>query len=139
MAHAEAGGSVRAARVLRLHLVQGPQSGTQLEQKTGDWLQVGRTAKSQVQIKDPSISVAHAELVLARGYWLLRDKGSTNGTTHNGTRLVGKPSDLVRLRDGDLLGFGDTVARVELVKPHKELTVEEHVLEECGRLEQLIR
>jgi hypothetical protein len=126
--------------LLRLHLVEGPQSGKQLEKK-GTSLRVGRTTKSPLYIKDPSISEAHAELVWEGGAWQLRDLGSTNGTALNGKQLVGEPSEFVALKDGDLIKFGtDTLARVEVAAPPSdEQTVEEFVLQECGQLEQRIR
>ena len=130
----------QAPTLLRLHLVEGPQSGKQLEKK-GTSLRVGRTTKSPLYIKDPSISEAHAELVWEGGAWQLRDLGSTNGTSLNGKQLVGEPSEFVALKDGDLIKFGtDTLARVEVAAPPSdEQTVEEFVLQECGQLEQRIR
>jgi hypothetical protein len=126
--------------LLRLHLVEGPQSGKQLEKK-GTTLRVGRTTKSSLYIKDPSISEAHAQLVWEGGAWQLRDLGSTNGTALNGKQLVGEPSEFVALKDGDLIKFGtNTLARVEVAAPPcDEQTVEEFVLQECGQLEQRIR
>ena len=132
--------AVEMPALLRLHLVEGPQSGKQLEKK-GSSLRVGRTTKSPFYIKDASISEAHAELVWQGGAWQLRDLGSTNGTTLNGKQLVGEPSEFVALKDGDLIKFGaDTLARVELAAAaSEERTVEEFVLQECGQLEQRIR
>ena len=126
--------------LLRLHVVEGPQAGKQLE-KRGMSLRVGRTTRSALYIKDPAISEQHAEVAWHEGMWCLRDLGSTNGTTLNGAALAGEPSDFVALKDGDLVKFGtDTLVRVELAAAHSDaVTVEEFVLAQCAQLEQRIR
>ncbi|PSC69325.1 FHA domain-containing [Micractinium conductrix] len=129
-----------APALLKLHIEAGPQAGKQLE-KRGASLRVGRTAKSPLYIKDPSISEAHAELAWRDGGWHVRDLGSTNGTAVNGKSVEGEPSPWQPLKHGDQLRFGtDTVARVEIVAaPGEALTVEEFVVGECAQLEQAIR
>lgn len=127
---------------LRLVVTEGPQAGKVLEKGgAGAVLRLGRTAKSALFIKDPTISEAHAEVVWREGAWCLRDLGSSNGTAVNGRELQGEPSDWVRLKDGDLLKLGtDTRARVEVPAAATDaLTVEEYVLAECAQLEQRIR
>jgi hypothetical protein len=125
---------------LRLHVLEGPQAGKQLEKK-GLSLRVGRTTKSALYIKDPAISEQHGEVVWCEGSWQLRDLGSTNGTSVNGGALAGEPSDWVQLKDGDLVKFGtETVVRVEVAAAASDaMTVEEYVMAECTQLEQRIR
>ena len=129
-----------APALLRLHIVEGPQAGKQLEKK-GTSLRVGRTTKSPFYIKDASISEAHAEVAWRDGAWHLCDLGSTNGTAVNGRALEGEPSDFVALKHGDLVKFGTaTVVRIEIAAvPSDSLTVEQFVLAECSQLEQCIR
>lgn len=126
--------------LLRLHMLEGPQTGKQLENR-GASLRVGRTTKSALYIKDPTISEQHAEVVWQQGAWQLRDLGSTNGTVLNGKALAGEPLAFVALKDGDLIKFGtDTLARVEIVAvPSDSVIVEEFVLSGCAQLEQRLR
>ena len=55
-----------------------------------------------------NVSRVHAELRLQGGLWVLRDLGSTNGTTVNGRRVVGA----VVVREGDQVGFGRIAFRL---------------------------
>lgn len=64
-------------------------------------LSVGRTEDNDIYINDASVSVHHAELVLAGGEYVLRDLGSTNGI-----RVNGKPASEATLSPGDRLRFG---------------------------------
>ena len=64
---------------------------------------VGRTDRNDMIMPDLAISKEHAFLEIQRGNFLIRDGGSTNGTTINGKRIGKKP---VRVQDGDIIGFG---------------------------------
>ncbi|MBM3684147.1 MAG: DUF2662 domain-containing protein [Actinobacteria bacterium] len=67
---------------------------------------VGRAETSDVQLVDPSVSRAHAE-VRARGDgFVVVDLGSTNGTRVNGARVAE-----CELRDGDEVVFGSVAVR----------------------------
>ena len=131
-----------APPLLKLVVTQGPQEGRTLDSRKGVSLQLGRTAKSALQIKDPAISTKHAEVEWSQeaGCWRLRDVGSSNGTSLNGRALP--EGEWAPLKDGDELRLGtETVARVEVapaVAPDS-LTVEEFVLAECAQLEARIR
>lgn len=65
-------------------------------------LRIGRDPGSGLRLSHETVSRAHAELSVRDGVWIVRDLGSTNGTTVNGRRVTG--SALVR--DGDQIGFG---------------------------------
>ncbi|MCS0635475.1 FHA domain-containing protein [Streptomyces sp. LP05-1] len=65
-------------------------------------LRIGRDPVCGLRLSHETVSRAHAELTLSGGVWLLRDLGSTNGTTVNGRRVTGT----VVVRAGDLVSFG---------------------------------
>ncbi len=71
-------------------------------------LTIGRRSDNHLQLDDPAVSGAHAEVILEASPYLedyrepyLVDLGSTNGTTVNGTRI-----ERHRLISGDLIRIG---------------------------------
>ncbi|MDJ0380275.1 DUF1707 and FHA domain-containing protein [Streptomyces sp. G-G2] len=74
-----------------------PQPGT-----VGEVLSIGRDPGSGLRLGHETVSRHHAELRPQNGQWVLRDLGSTNGTTVNGQRVGG--AAVVRV--GDQVGFG---------------------------------
>ncbi|GHF80351.1 FHA domain-containing protein [Streptomyces filamentosus] len=71
-------------------------------------LRIGRDPANGLRLTHETASRLHAELSLQDGLWILRDLGSTNGTTVNGRRVVGA----VVVRAGDVVGFGETTFRL---------------------------
>lgn len=71
-------------------------------------LRIGRDPGNGLRLSHETVSRVHAELVREDGVWVLRDLGSTNGTTVNGRRVIGS----VVVRDGDLVGFGHIRYRI---------------------------
>ncbi|WP_329024453.1 DUF1707 and FHA domain-containing protein [Streptomyces sp. NBC_00690] len=71
-------------------------------------LRIGRDPGNGLRLSHESVSRSHAELILNNSVWLLRDLGSTNGTTVNGRRVTGA----VPVRDGDMVGFGHMCFRL---------------------------
>jgi serine phosphatase RsbU (regulator of sigma subunit)/pSer/pThr/pTyr-binding forkhead associated (FHA) protein len=69
-----------------------------------DPISIGRAAECTIPIKDRYLSRRHAEIVEARGGWLLKDCGSANGTWLNGERVERDRE----LRPGDRIRLGDT-------------------------------
>jgi pSer/pThr/pTyr-binding forkhead associated (FHA) protein len=69
---------------------------------------VGRSESADLSFEfDREVSRVHAELERVGEEWTLADDGlSRNGSFVNGERVVGRR----RLRDGDTLRFGDTLA-----------------------------
>ncbi|MET9802419.1 DUF1707 and FHA domain-containing protein [Streptomyces sp. NPDC006368] len=65
-------------------------------------LRIGRDPANGLRLSHETVSRLHAELSLMGGQWVLRDLGSTNGTTVNGRRVTGT----VVVRAGDLVAFG---------------------------------
>lgn len=74
---------------------------------------IGRIDSNDLIIPDYAISKKHALIEIRGEEYLLKDCGSTNGTTLNAERLEGKP---VRLYDGALISF----ARYEFSFLHPE-------------------
>ena len=70
--------------------------------------QIGRHPSRDIQVLDAMVSRQHAVISWAdNGFWL-QDLASKNGTFLNGERVFGP----VRLIDGDVITFGDTLVSV---------------------------
>lgn len=65
-------------------------------------LRIGRDPVNGLRLSHETVSRIHAELSMQGGSWILRDLGSTNGTTVNGRRVT----ETVVVRDGDMVAFG---------------------------------
>jgi DNA-binding winged helix-turn-helix (wHTH) protein len=63
---------------------------------------VGRHPESDVWVDATSVSRVHARIVIAGGHATVEDRGSTNGTFMNGTRIVARHP----LLDGTAVTFG---------------------------------
>ncbi|MGW6545222.1 FHA domain-containing protein [Streptomyces massasporeus] len=74
----------------------------------GHPLRIGRDPASGLRLNHETVSRVHAELRHQGGMWVLRDLGSTNGTTVNGRRVVGAAV----VREGDQVGFGRMAFRL---------------------------
>lgn len=79
---------------------KGPDQGVEF-QLSGDIVLVGRSPDSDVFLDDVTVSRNHAELLHGNSGWLVRDKGSLNGTYVNRTLV-----DEARLSQGDELQIG---------------------------------
>ncbi|MET7358096.1 DUF1707 and FHA domain-containing protein [Streptomyces sp. NPDC005562] len=65
-------------------------------------LRIGRDPANGLRLSHDTVSRVHAELCRQGGMWVLRDLGSTNGTSVNGRRVTGA----ALVQDGDLVSFG---------------------------------
>ncbi|MCX3062744.1 DUF1707 and FHA domain-containing protein [Streptomyces beihaiensis] len=65
-------------------------------------LRIGRDPANGLRLSHDTVSRVHAELSSQGGMWVLRDLGSTNGTSVNGRRVIGAAV----VRDGDQVSFG---------------------------------
>ncbi|MCQ4213602.1 MULTISPECIES: FHA domain-containing protein [Streptomyces] len=65
-------------------------------------LRIGRDPANGLRLSHESVSRVHAELSRQGGMWVLRDLGSTNGTSVNGRRVIGAAV----VQDGDQVAFG---------------------------------
>jgi EAL domain-containing protein (putative c-di-GMP-specific phosphodiesterase class I) len=94
---------------------------------------VGRQAEASLSIPSATVSRRHAELDLVDQQLVLRDLGSTNGTSINGIRL----EQPCAVHHGDLLQFGQVVFRVtKQLKESIQLTVQD---DSCDRALALIQ
>jgi len=71
-------------------------------------LRIGRDPASGLRLSHETVSRVHAELTRQGGMWVLRDLGSTNGTSVNGRRVIG--AAVVQV--GDQVSFGRMVFRL---------------------------
>jgi hypothetical protein len=74
----------------------------------GHSLRIGRDPLNGLRLTHETVSRVHAELSRQSGTWVLRDLGSTNGTTVNGRRVIGAAV----VREGDQVGFGSVSFRL---------------------------
>ncbi|GGO39240.1 MULTISPECIES: DUF1707 and FHA domain-containing protein [Streptomyces] len=65
-------------------------------------LRIGRDPANGLRLSHDTVSRVHAELSLQGGMWVLRDLGSTNGTSVNGRRVIGAAV----VQAGDQVSFG---------------------------------
>jgi len=68
--------------------------------------QLGRCHTSEIKLdsRDELASRHHARIIYNNGVYFIEDIGSLNGTFVNAEKIEG----MVRLRDGDTIGVGDT-------------------------------
>ena len=94
-----------------------------IELEEGKRISVGRTKENDLQIDDPSISKAHASLLLSREIKLVvADTGSTNGTFVNGTRIAyGKA---VEIAPGSTVMFGLVDVSIQFEMPQSSVKTE---------------
>jgi len=75
---------------------------------------LGRSTNCDIIIPDPFISRRHAKIVFEDMSYFIEDLGSRNGTFVNDGMLPARSR--TPLRDGDILRFGSTTFRFELVQ-----------------------
>lgn len=73
-------------------------------------LRIGRLPELEVGLDDLSVSRLHAEVYLIDDAWVVRDRGSSNGTILNGVRLGRTPHPV---QAGDTIQVGNLVFKVE--------------------------
>ena len=83
-----------------------------LQELSGDELirGVGRGVDNDIVLTSRSISRVHADLILDSDGFAIEDRGSTNGTFVNSSRV-----SFCALKDGDIIKMGDTKLRVTMV------------------------
>ncbi|KAE8702896.1 putative Cellulose synthase like G2 [Hibiscus syriacus] len=94
---------------ITLMIVQGPRKGETIIYQPGTAIRIGRVVRgNNLPIKDAGISSKHLTIEYGSGKWVIRDLGSSNGTTLNSDLL---PADTpFDLRDGDTVKLGETTS-----------------------------
>ena len=99
----------RAGHVARLVIVE-PKSRRGTAFALGDEITIGRDPSSTIVVDDDTfVSQRHAKIYDVEGQAMVEDLGSTNGSFHNGNRLVGARL----LHPGDRVQFGYTVLEAQ--------------------------
>ncbi|MFM8271229.1 MAG: HD domain-containing phosphohydrolase [Gemmata sp.] len=73
-------------------------------------LRIGRLPELEIALDDLSVSRVHAEVYLADNGWVVRDRGSSNGTALNGARIGRTPQPV---KVGDTIQTGSLRFQVE--------------------------
>ena len=68
-------------------------------------LTIGRDSENDLTFDSAAVSREHAAILQREGRWYVEDRGSTNGTFLNGTRVT--PGTPLPLRHGDRIDLGD--------------------------------
>jgi predicted component of type VI protein secretion system len=89
----------------RLVMNSGPTAGTAYPLEKSE-VTIGRDLGNDIVINDPEISRHHSRLFLQGDNYVIEDRGSTNGTSVNGQRLLGPYT----LRAGELVTLGEHVS-----------------------------
>jgi transcriptional regulator with GAF, ATPase, and Fis domain len=99
--------SAREVRFQRVsvEVEDGPDRGKSVS-SSGDELVVGSATGNDLVLADPSVSRIHCSITIGHGGFLLRDLGSTNGTTLGGFRV-----ERAWLKDGASVRLGRTKLR----------------------------
>jgi pSer/pThr/pTyr-binding forkhead associated (FHA) protein len=71
---------------------------------------VGRDPGNDIVLRDPKVSRHHAEIVFERGFFVLHDLASANGTYVNGKRVRSQ----ITLQSGDEIRLGSARFLVDL-------------------------
>lgn len=90
-----------------LMVSQGPDRGQEFP-LWGECIVIGRSSRDatwEIRLSDRSVSRPHLKIIQQEGQFSVIDLESANGTTHNGARV----QRVERLKDGDVLGLGETV------------------------------
>jgi len=81
-----AGGRALRVRRVRLTVIEGPDKGLTQEFE-GERITIGTAPGNDLVLSDTAVSRHHCEITLGQEGFLLRDRGSTNGTVAGGLRV----------------------------------------------------
>jgi pSer/pThr/pTyr-binding forkhead associated (FHA) protein len=93
------------ASKFRLVMNSGPTAGTAYPLEKGE-ISIGRDLGNDIVINDPEVSRHHTRLFLQGDNYVVEDRGSTNGTSINGQRILGP----YNLRPGELITLGEHIS-----------------------------
>jgi len=92
----------------KLVIIDGAEAGRSFDLNAPE-LVIGRQAGVQIRIDGLKVSRRHARLIRDSDGFRLEDLGSSNGTLHNGRKLVAP----VALKDSDQIGISTSLLRYE--------------------------
>lgn len=93
-----------ATRPVAVLALLGPDGQHKKRVRVGRRVVIGRAPECELALDDKTVSRQHAEIVdVGIGEWKIRDLGSRNGTTVNGTT-----TSEARLTNGDRIGIGSS-------------------------------
>jgi hypothetical protein len=99
----------RGADGLRATVIQGADVGL-VRVVGGSTMDIGKHPSATLALRDTAASRFHCEVTSLGGVLAVRDLGSTNGLTVDGARVARS-----RLRDGGVLGIGESRVRIDRV------------------------
>jgi len=99
----------RATR-LEVRAIGGALAGARYEVNAASGFIVGKAGGTMHVVDDPTVSSQHAQIYYSQGNFVLQDLGSTNGTYVNDQRVT----QMVALKDGDLVRFGNTQVKIRV-------------------------
>ena len=102
-------GAADPRSLAKLQVIAGSDQGRVFDLRPGKELSVGRAVDNDVVLTDIAVSRRHLELSWDGDAWVLRDRGSGNGTLINERIEDGR----CHLRDGDRIEIGNTVFRFD--------------------------
>jgi hypothetical protein len=102
---------------------------------------IGRDPSNDLTLPSPTVSREHAAVTFLDGRWYVEDRGSSNGTFLNGTRV--QPGTPLPLRHADLIGMGSESVLfswpAQLTDPDKTETLQELVPADAAQLSSFQR
>ncbi len=102
-------GAVDPRAAAKLHVTAGSDLGRSFDLRPGKDLHVGRAVDNDVVLTDIAVSRRHLDLLWDGDAWVLRDRGSGNGTLINDRIEDGR----CELRHGDRIEIGNTMFRFD--------------------------
>src|SRR5690242_3708729 len=93
----------------RLVVIAGNDTGREFVLSPGKLLSIGRAIENDIVLTDIAVSRRHLDLGFEENFWVLKDRGSGNGTLINDRIEDGN----CRLQHGDKIEIGHTVFRFD--------------------------
>jgi outer membrane biosynthesis protein TonB len=93
----------------RLVVIAGNDTGREFMLSPGKSLSIGRAIENDIVLTDIAVSRKHLDVAFEIGHWILKDRGSGNGTLINDRLEDGQ----IRLAHGDKIEIGHTVFRFD--------------------------
>ncbi|HUU39855.1 MAG TPA: FHA domain-containing protein [Desulfatiglandales bacterium] len=106
----------------KIFIIKGPSEGQSFDFKT-DNVSIGRSHENDIQIKDPSISRNHVQIIRKGDTYVIKDLGSKNGTYIAGKKL--QPDKEYEISDNSTIALGSVIFSLTGALSDNELDVTE--------------